>query len=178
MEQLQNEISAQLWTLGKPELIQVCQYLKCGEPGGEGFRGQPRRALIRLAKSTLGESEESDVFQQFVSDFQSYIQAFLEHNAKTESKQTECSEVEKLKQEYAQLQQAQAEARRVLEDKIGALGTQLDSTAVVKEREATPPAPFNAPEVILRKHFRIWGQIGEAGQKDKLSFTSLTNQIE
>lgn len=55
---------------------------------------------------------------------------------------------------------------------------QLDSTTKVREREVTQPAPLAAPEVTLRKDFRIWGQIGEAGQKDKLSFTSLTNQIE
>lgn len=39
----------------------------------------------------------------------------------------------------------------------------------------TPPA---LSEVTLRREFRICGQIGEAGQRDKLSYTSLMNQIE
>ena len=30
----------------------------------------------------------------------------------------------------------------------------------------------------MRREFRIIGQIGEAGQRDKLSYTSLINQIE
>lgn len=34
------------------------------------------------------------------------------------------------------------------------------------------------PEVTLRRKFRVFGQIGEAGQKEKLSYTSLNNQIE
>ena len=182
MEQLQDEISAVLWTLGQPELINVCQRIKCSEPAGEGFRGQSRRALIRLTESTLGEieeSEESHVFQQFLSDLSIHVQSLQRHDGdKVGKQQTEPSELERLRQEYTQLQQAQAEARRALEEKIEALGTQLSSTTVVREREATQPAPLTAPAVTLRKDFRIWGQIGEAGQRDKLSFTSLTNQIE
>ena len=34
------------------------------------------------------------------------------------------------------------------------------------------------PEVTLRREFRIAGLIGEAGQRDKLSYISLMNQIE
>lgn len=51
-------------------------------------------------------------------------------------------------------------------------------TAGSEEETRAAPTPFAAPEVSLRKEFRISGQIGEAGQKDKLSYTSLTNQIE
>lgn len=182
MEQLQDEISAVLWTFEKPELIKVCQHLKCSEPTGQGFGGQSRRALIRLAESTLDEieeSEESHLFRQYIHDLQVFIQSLQEQAVdKAETQQTEPSEIERLKQEYTQLQQAQADARRVLEEKIEALGVQLSSTTVAREREVNQPAPITAPEVTLRKDFRIWGQIGEAGQKDKLSFTSLTNQIE
>lgn len=182
MEQLQDEISTALWTLGKPELTKVCQHLKCSEPAGVGFKGQSRRALIRLAESTLDEiekTEESEVFQQFIRDLQSFIQSLQEHPvAEVEIQRAELSEIERLKQEYSQLQQAQAEARRVLEEKIEALGTEFRGAAGISEKQVSQPAPFTTPEVTLRKDFRIWGQIGEAGQKDKLSFTSLTNQID
>lgn len=33
-------------------------------------------------------------------------------------------------------------------------------------------------EVTIRREFKISGQIGERGQKDKLSFTNLMHQIE
>lgn len=36
----------------------------------------------------------------------------------------------------------------------------------------------HVPEVMLRSEFKITGQIGEGGQKDKLSYTSLIQQIE
>lgn len=34
------------------------------------------------------------------------------------------------------------------------------------------------PEVTLRRQFKICGQIGESGQKDKLLYLSLVRQIE
>lgn len=43
---------------------------------------------------------------------------------------------------------------------------------------ATTVQPTTLPEVTLRREFWICGQNGEAGQKDKLSYTSLINQIE
>lgn len=78
MEQLQNEITAMLWTFEKTELIKVCQHLKCSEPAGEGFKGQSRRTLIRLVESTLSEIEEgegSHVFQKYISDFQLFMES-------------------------------------------------------------------------------------------------------
>ncbi len=59
MEQLQDRVSFKFMMLEKPELIKVCLHLKCSEPAGEGFSGQMRRALIRLAEGTLDEIEES-----------------------------------------------------------------------------------------------------------------------
>lgn len=147
MESLQDEISAVLWTLGKSELINVCQYLKISESTG-GFSGQSCRALIQLAESTLdeiGKGEESQVFQQYVSGLQSFIQTLPEHASdKTTVQQTECSEIERLKQEYIQLQQAQAEARQLLEKKIEALGTQLSSTTVERRKDVSQPQPLRS----------------------------------
>ncbi|KAI3352360.1 hypothetical protein L3Q82_005325 [Scortum barcoo] len=182
MEQLQDEINAALWTLEKPKLMMVCQHLKCSEPSGEGFEGQSRRALIRLAEGTLDEieeTEESQVFQQFIQDLQLFIHSLQKHSTdQVETPLARPSEIERLKQEYEQLQQAQAEARHVLEEQMEMLGTKISGTTTVRERKVHQPTPITTPEVTVRKDFRIWGQIGEAGQKDKLSFTSLTNQIE
>lgn len=104
MDQLKDEISAVLWTPGKPELITVCRHLKCSEPAGEGFKTQSHRTLIWLAESTLDEiegSDESPVFDQFVSDFQLFIQSLPEQGSdKAEIQQTE-SEIKRLEEEHA-----------------------------------------------------------------------------
>lgn len=33
------------------------------------------------------------------------------------------------------------------------------------------------PEVTMKREFKIWGQIGDGGQKEKLSYTNLLHQI-
>ena len=55
MEQLQDEVSRILLTLSKPELILVCQYLKCSEPATGGFQASGKRPIIRLAEQRLEE---------------------------------------------------------------------------------------------------------------------------
>lgn len=93
----------------------------------------------------------------------------------------QASKIEKLKEEYVQLQQ---QPRRALEEIMEALGLKenlkASRAAGSEERTAPIPTPLTMPEVTFRKEFQIRGQIGEAGQKDMshLSYTSLTNQIE
>ena len=38
--------------------------------------------------------------------------------------------------------------------------------------------PLANPTTSLRKELNIWGQVGEAGQKDTLSYLSLMHQIK
>ena len=137
--------------------------------------------MVGITLDEIEKAEEALAFQQYMTDLHSFIQSLQPQKKKigeAETSHTEPSEIERLKQEYLQLQQSQEEARRALERKIEALGTQFSSTASVREQKVNQPTLLTAPEVTLRKDFRIWGQIGEAGQKEKLSFTSLTNQIE
>lgn len=172
MEELQESVSAKLLTLPTPDLIKVCHHLKCSKPVG-GFEEQSRRALIRLVENTLDEIEEGEddeeQFLQFLKDLLSMIETF---NVKPTETHVGSSELEDLKKEYAQLQQAQSDVRRTLEGQIVALEQKL------KTQGATAPTTGSVPEVTLRKEFRIFGQIGEAGQKEKLSYISLSNQIE
>lgn len=69
MEQVLDEIIATLWTLGEPELMKVCHYLKCSEPTGEGFNRQTCRPITKMVETTICEiedGEEPQVLQQFV----------------------------------------------------------------------------------------------------------------
>lgn len=180
MEQLQDCVSSKFLMLEKPELIKVCLYLKCNEPSGEGFPGQTRRALIRLAEGTLDEIEESLEEEQYAENLNELL-CFIESlkkSAEPKVSPVTQSEIEKLREEYAELQQTHADARRALEEQIGLLEEQHQrgkDKMSVKE-QATRHEPI--PEVTLRREFRVFGQIGEAGQREKLSYTSLNNQIE
>lgn len=87
--------------------------------------------------------------------------------------------------QYQKLQQQMEEEIGALEEKSkrkthAAGGDTAPAIVTAKEentRTATT-ASTRQPEVTLRREFWIIGQIGEAGQKDKLSYTSLINQIE
>lgn len=46
------------------------------------------------------------------------------------------------------------------------------------EEEIPPDSKMSTPTIPYRKDFKIQGQIGEPGQKDKLSFMSLMHQVE
>ncbi|KAL1264187.1 hypothetical protein QQF64_004542 [Cirrhinus molitorella] len=178
MEQLQDCVSSKFLVLEKPELIKVCSYLKCSEPAGEGFPGQTRRALIRLAEKTLDEMEESleeERYAESLNELLNFIGS-LKEPAEHQTSPVTLAEIEKLRKEYAELQQAQANARRALEEQIGLLEEQ--SQRGKDETNVKEPQHDSIPEVTLRREFRVFGQIGEAGQKDKLSYTSLNNQIE
>lgn len=180
MEQLQDCVSSKFLVLEKPELIKVCLHLKCSEPAGEGFSGQTRRVLIRLAEGTLDEIEESleeEQYAESLNELLCFIES-LKKAAEPEVSPVTPSEIEKLRKEYAELQQTHANARRALEEQIGLLEEKHQRGKYKMSVKEQATRYESIPEVTLRREFRVFGQIGEAGQKEKLSYTSLNNQIE
>lgn len=181
MEELQDKVSEALLTLGKSALMSVCQSLKCEEPTG-GFQSLSRRALIRLAETTLDsyeESEDAEVFLKCLENLLSFIESLQTKVVEEAVPSLQGnSELEQLKQKYAQLQKDQAEALQLLQGELDAAGERVKTMTTFESKSASSDASKKVPEVTLRREFRISGQIGEAGQREKLSYTSLMNQIE
>ena len=183
MEQARDDISQILWTLEKMELIPLCEYLKCSAPT-DGFASKAKRILIRLAEDTIdeiveGEESEGSRLQQLeliLSRLDSIKQS--EGGTEAEIVIQETSELENLKMQYEKMQRQMEEEIGALEDKRKRTGPGGDATTVIRATKAAATAPARLPEVTLRREFRIIGQIGEAGQKEKLSYTSLLNQME
>lgn len=181
MEQLQDEVSRMLLLLEKSELISVCEHLKCSEPVG-GFASQTRRALIRLAEKTLDdieEEEDSESFEQFLQHLLSVMSSLKQPKLNTSGTELEeTSESDAQDEERTRPKQEQNEAQKQLQKEIGILGERLKIKTRVEDTLTAVGPLTSLPEVTLRREFRICGQIGEAGQRDKLSYTSLINQIE
>lgn len=183
MEQLRDEVSRVLLALEKPELIFACLLLKCSMPSG-GLEKEARRALIRLAEKTLDDIEDEEVgeaFHQYLQHILSELKSLqTKEPSESETVLHEPSELDVLKEKYLKLQEEQNEARRLLEEEIVVLeGRQQPKEPAVDTRTVImSPPPLSLPEVTLRREFRICGQIGEPGQKEKISYTSLVNQIE
>ncbi|KAL0160502.1 hypothetical protein M9458_044227, partial [Cirrhinus mrigala] len=176
MDNLRDQISLALLKLNNSDLFPVCRHLKCDEPVG-GFENRTRRALIRIVEKKLDdieETEDKEVFLQCLEDLLSLIDSLIQ-STKAASSITpdEPNELDMLKEKYSRLQMEQAQARQTLEGEIVAMEQRLRE----ETRAATVTLPA-LPEVTLRREFRISGQIGEARQREKLSYTSLMNQME
>jgi len=189
MEEARDEVSRILLTMEAKELISLSEHLKCNAPV-EGFASKTRRTLIRLVETTLdeieGDEESAESYQHYLQQVLSYL-ASLKPTPETEAEivAQETSQLNQLKMQYQKLQQQMEEEIRALEKKIrqktqAAGGDTASAIVTAKEQDTrtATTAPTRLPEVTLRREFRIIGQIGEAGQKDKLSYTSLINQIE
>lgn len=160
---LRDQVSAALWQLGEESLIDVCRHLKCdGLDGGES-RSQTRRALIKMAEGALDaleETEESEQIQQYCADLLLVIE---KHNKKS-SQPDQGDPV------------GETVPAEVLEKRFW-LSSSTKKTTDVPPMSRLEPTHL-LPEVTLRREFRICGQIGESGQKDKLSYLSLVRQME
>ncbi|XP_054643286.1 uncharacterized protein LOC129187699 [Dunckerocampus dactyliophorus] len=147
-----DQVSTALWQLERELLMDVCRRLKCsGLDSGEP-RSRTKRTLIRMA-------EDEDQVEQCYKDIATYI--------RRRSKGDSQSEEEPPSKEFVP---------NIEPD---------DNPARISPRRMknTPPRTRKEPaqtlqEVTLRREFKICGQIGEHGQKDRLSYLSLIRQIE
>lgn len=92
---------------------------------------------------------------------------------KTELKKD--GEEERLQKEIEALQlQLAATQKQNKMDKLGSRGVKTSAPS----RMLTQSSSHSYPSSLWRKDFKIAGQIGEPGQKDLLTFSSLACQIE
>ena len=161
---LRDRVSAVLWQLEEESLRDVCTYLKCdGLDSGEP-RSKPRRTLIKMAESVLDEIEEKqeeDEVSQCITDLLTFI----------ERQNRECIQPSK------EQQSGETAPKRGLEEKYFLPRPPVLRTTDYPLKNRPEPG-YTLPEVMLRREFKICGQVGESGQKEKLSYPSLVRQME
>lgn len=183
LEELADTLSQRL-QLQQPLLKEVCLLVKiaCGNT-------TTRRALIRLITESLDSTistEEEDVALYFLKSILKSVEQIKETDEDTETDEnaenteqdiqqttTEISLAEK----YSQLQKNS----QALQDEVRRLSERVKSASLNQPSvpQVVPPAAVNRPpEVTIRKDFKICGQIGERGQKGRLSYTNLMHQID
>jgi hypothetical protein len=91
-------------------------------------------------------------------------------------------ELSKLQQEYEQLKSQQEKQLLEMQAKIDKLEIGVnDKSAKVKVNSSVNASVIEVPSstrALLRRDFKISGQIGEPGQAEKLTYISLNHQIE
>lgn len=153
LEEVQEEVATELHKLTRDNLLDICDFLDISGAQRADVKGKSRISLM------------------------THVMKYLE------------------REEVAELEDGGMSTWLLLRDKITDLTTDTDSsTAQIEENvesteaqgdmEEQRPAKQNKdveiqqPSPCWRKDFKISGQIGEPGQKDKLTFSSLAHQIE
>ena len=146
------------------------------------IKDKTRKGLVRLIEEHLEAKLKGNVEQdiEYLEDFRTgmiytpYIPLLEEISTKAQS-ETSKSELEKVKLEYEAIEQkletltaGTAHSHALVKDE----GNKED----IKVKGESKPLYFQPSD--CKREVKIIGQIGEPGQKDKLSFVSLVRQIE
>lgn len=171
LENVQLEVKGALYELNIKQLLTICNGLQISGLRKEQLADKTRGQLITLVIEHIEKIELAELEDEGLSHLLS-IKDLIENAKLTELVPVgEAQERDDLQKEVDALRttlQAKEEAiHQLMSEKLS-----LQSTPLLKKASAPPDCS------IWRKDFKISGQIGEPGQKDKLTFSSLTRQIE
>lgn len=167
---MQLELKGALYELHVEQLLKICESLQLSGLGKLQLANKTRGQLITLIISYIERVESAGLEDEGMS----HLLALKDLIEDTKMPELELTRADK---EGEDLQKEVNELRMILKEKEDSMHQlskkpNLQSTPV--QRQATVP-PDNS---VWRKDFKIAGQIGEPGQKDKLTFSSLARQIE
>lgn len=176
LEKLQLEIKGALYKLTIEQLIKVCNTLQISGPGKEHVTGKTRSQVISHVIKYLEREELANLEDEGMSDLLSVHDIIDKINTATDENE-DASQIE-LKKNL----QKEVEALRLsLKEKENAMYDLMKTNMKLPASSSKPEeiiAPASPNGSMWRKDFKISGQIGEPGQKDKLTFASLAKQIE
>ncbi|XP_043970233.1 v-maf avian musculoaponeurotic fibrosarcoma oncogene homolog Gb isoform X1 [Gambusia affinis] len=172
LEQLQDQLSKALVQLKVDQLQEVCLY------GKVSAENQTRKhkliSLINTAVDTAIDCEEEDVACEFLSRLISKAKEVSENEMSQmvdDAVNQDNAALISLQEQYAALQLSFQAATKKLQGEMAKLENKV-------KKQPTNPIVAHPPEVTIRREFKINGQIGERGQRDKLSYSNLIHQIE
>lgn len=199
LEDLKLEVIGALYSLSKEKLVKLCEFVKIDEC--EHVVSQTRSVVISTLVKHFEREGLSELEDEGMSEFLCLRDKISELQQNTENisgpqitqqgvavdSVEQVTEQELLQKEIDNLQLA---LQKLIERKQNIVAdthnisisshcsTQLDHDT---QRNISPnmPQPSVRPVVATwNREFKISGQIGEPGQKDKLTFSSLAHQIE
>lgn len=190
LEDLKLEVIGTLYTLSSDHLIAVCDFLKISGTEHENVLDKGRTFLISHIVRHVERDEVNELEDQGMSfllnlkdkiaeiqlsiEIQPIIQNPVELR-QPEGHVAQMSEQERLKKQIKALQLAlqMSMLPKQSESKHEVQGVSQNDQTVqgVSARDLSQP-------LFWQREFKISGQIGEPGQRDKLSFSSLAHQIE
>ena len=171
LEEIHLKVQEALYKLEAEDLRKVCGDL----PEVQDFDGKTKRQLIRLILNCL-ESDAVTTLEDggmaALLSLEDQITGMLEKegdDAATKKKENQDAET-KQQEAMKTLKEAYKKDLAEMEEKFHAQMAKFGDLSV-KKKDVTPPTQY-------RKECKISGQIGSAQQKDRLTYGSLTHQIE
>lgn len=178
LEKLQLDIQGTLYKLTVEQLIEVCNALQISGPGKEHLTGKKRGQLITHVIKYLEREEMADLEDEGMSDLLDAQDIIVKIQT---AKELSASETPDQDEEQIILQKEVEALRLSLQEKENTMHDLMKNNTNAPLSSSTPvksvaAAPQNGS--AWRKDFKISGLIGEPGQKDRLTFSSLARQIE
>ena len=170
LEELQLQLEKVLCEVSEDILIKLAVFLKLDEVK---YQGKSKLSITRLLRREIEEQvvqiEDENQCRVFLEEIRGQLIEITDKEAPP--KEIGNKELEVLKQQLDNLEKDHQKQVEALQSKMEE--SELKATATSVSKPTT-----NDLKSVLRREFKINGQIGEPGQKDKLTFVSLVRQIE
>ena len=168
---MQLKVTGALYELNVEQLLNICNGLQISGLGKEQLADKSRGQLIALVLSHIERAELAELEDEGMSHLLS-IQDLIENAKMTELEPVGGNEEGEDLQKEVDALRTTLKAKEEAIHELMSKKLNLQSTSIRKRASAPQDSS------IWRKDFKISGQIGEPGQKDKLTFSSLARQIE
>ncbi|CAB4010740.1 Hypothetical predicted protein [Paramuricea clavata] len=168
LEELQLQLEKVLCEVSKDILIKLAVFLKLDEVK---YQGKSKLSITRLLEREIEEQVAQIEDENQCCVFLKKIQLIEITDKEAPPKEIGNKELEVLKQQLDNMEKDHQNQVEALKSKMEE--SELKATATSVSKPTT-----NDLKSVLRREFKINGQIGEPGQKDKLTFVSLVRQIE
>ena len=179
MDELLLEANSLLTGLSKDELYEIC--IKLGTIPESSYANKSRLATVKVVVeeiekqiSKYNETEKVAV----VRDVLTQITEIKSATSVGEEQQTQDSVRQKLEKEITWLKEKQQREMEALNDQLSAIKMTTGDNVQTGAGAATSEVNYRGLQSIFKRDFRIVGTVGAQGQKDQLSYVSLSRQIQ
>ena len=173
LESLQFELESLLYTKSEVELKEFAVSIKLDVDLSEKSKIAALKTIQKsIDERVVEEGELSEKVSWFYKNESGMALSSIKEQIEL-LKQKQQSELESLLVKFAE---AQTNAGQTTVQSAGVTKKPIQTPKIVTTKNISEESPSNTP--FIRREFKISGQIGEPGQTDKLTFVSLTHQID
>ena len=179
IDELLLEIHGLLTGIGKEKLYEIC--IKLGTIPESSYSNKSRLATVKVIvqeiEKQISKCKETEK-AAFVRDVLKQISETKSEVSVGEEQQMQDSVRQNLEKEIALLKEKQQREMEALSGKLSAIRMTTGDSVLTGAGAATSEVNYQGLQSILKRDFRIVGTVGAQGQKEQLSYLSLSRQVQ